>query len=195
MIMAQAQIAEVQKKIHALTKQFDEREKWEKTNRVLQPEFQLLREDFFNLDRYLKDQKNRQDSDIFDLGVKTDRVGKRVFEEEKPILQIVEASLGKTELHLNSHLEKFSEKQEEQTFVVQQKHQDIQFQVGDLRGSIQDYISHDKRNYQIAQLNEKTVFDFEQRLSAIVNQRNELSGEVVEFRRYKEQEWREHTNN
>lgn len=55
MIMAQAQIAEVQKKIHALTKQFDEREKWEKTNRVLQPEFQLLREDFFNLDRYLKD--------------------------------------------------------------------------------------------------------------------------------------------
>ena len=64
-----------------------------------------------------------------------------------------------------------------------------------MRGSIQDYISHEKRNYQIAQLNEKTVFDFEQRLNAIVNQRNKLSDEVVEFRRYKEQEWREHTNN
>ena len=65
------------------------------------------------LDRYLKDQKNRQDMDIFEVGVRADRLDKRVFEEEKPILQIVSSSLDKTETTLNSHLEKFTEKQEE----------------------------------------------------------------------------------
>ena len=86
-----------------------------------------MRDDFLTQDRYLKDQKNKQDADIFNQTIRIDRLEKRVFGEEKPILHIVNQSLNKTENHVNSHLSRFTEKQEETTFVVQQKHQDMQF--------------------------------------------------------------------
>ena len=48
-----------------------------------------MRDDFLTQDRYLKDQKNKQDTDIFNAIVRLERVEKRVFGEEKPILHIV----------------------------------------------------------------------------------------------------------
>ena len=52
------------------------------------------------------------------MTLRLDRLDKRVFNEEKPILQIVNQSLDKTEKTMNSHLAQFTEKQDEHTFVI-----------------------------------------------------------------------------
>ena len=56
------------------------------------------------------------------MGLRVDRLDKRVFGEEKPILQIVNRSLEKTEGNVNKNINRFTERQEEMAHVVQTKH-------------------------------------------------------------------------
>ena len=67
----------------------------------------------------MKDQKNAQDKILFEMGLRVDRLDKRVFGEEKPILQIVNRSLEKAEGQINTNISRFQEKQEETALVVQ----------------------------------------------------------------------------
>ena len=117
--MSASILGDVSKRVHQLSSQFDAKDKSDKETLARSADLEVLEEGFDDLARYQKDQKNVQDDAIFKMGLRVDRLDKRVFGEEKPILAIVNRSLEKAAGALNTNIARFTEKQEETALVVQ----------------------------------------------------------------------------